>query len=766
MNKRRRKINLVDSEVEEEDDFNLLPSVRLNHQNDPRIFGKLKYNFSSKKLKKNSGELPLYVGNIIKKFYKKGKKNDKNNFEYAIELFLETFTPNFKECYEFIVLIAEPKSRQEFIQTYEINSKSLFASVTLGYDSKKIIKNLEFFNKFVKINKEIQDYIKRTTESYGKCRLVLKENTYFLESDYKTILEYYLSIKVLKDCWTERKIIKINENGFAEKQTNITSDTNGKLLNLESNTELYKKFEEVTLLSKKDQKEKKIIYRLYIKNEKLDVVRIQRDSKESRFKYMLNQEYSYCDETHKNLEITLKPSVKIRMYQEKALNRIFVKDRARSGIVVLPCGAGKTLVAILSICQIRKKTLVLCINNLNVKQWYKQILKFAKIDPKKIHKFVSDSKMEIPNLEEPCIVISTYTMISYRDEKRSAHSREFMDQIKKNDWGLLVLDEVQVAPAEVFKKAFLTKTRSHCKIGLTATLIREDNKIEDLQFYIGPKLYEESWIELTKQGFLAKVQCVEIRVPMAKLFMNEYLKKNEFGRNMAIYLYTANPNKFIVLQYLIEIHRARGDKILVFIDTIDILIEWARMLNYPYICGDLKNYEREKILMFFKLLKDDWNVIFISRVGDVGIDLPDANVAIEVSSLFGSRRQEAQRLGRILRPKEKKANETYQSYFYSLTSQGTKEMKYGFKRQKFLIKQGYNFKMIHETKLPYHEDKRKYNSYKLSSPESQERFLKKIMTMCLQKKNDRNFNNSSKMEITIKKNDLFDNSNKIYIEND
>lgn len=761
MNKKKRKSKKMDLD----DDFDILPSQRLKKEKDTQMFEKLKYNFSSKKLKNENKELPLYVGNLIKKFYKKGKKSDKNNFEYAIELFLETFTPNFKECYEFIVLIAEPQSRQEFIQTFEINSKSLFASVTLGYDSKKIIKSLEYFNKFVSINQEIQDYIKRTTESYGKCRLVLKENSYFLESDFKTILEYYLSIKVLRDCWIG-KIVKVNDGGFSEKETNITAETNNKLINIKSNSELYQKFEEVTLLSKKDQKEKKIIYRLFIKNEKLDVVRIQRDSKETRFKYMLNQEYSYCEESHKNLDITLKPSVKIRMYQEKALNRIFVKDRARSGIVVLPCGAGKTLVAILAICQIRKKTLVLCINNLNVKQWYKQILKFAKIDPKKIHKFVSDNKVEIPNLEKPCIVISTYTMISYKDEKRSAHSREFMDQIAKNEWGLLVLDEVQVAPAEVFKKAFLTKTRSHCKLGLTATLIREDNKIEDLQFYIGPKLYEESWIELTKQGFLAKVQCVEIRVPMVKCFMNEYLKKNEFGRNMGIYMYTANPNKFIVLQYLIEIHRARGDKILVFIDTIDILIEFARMLNYPYICGELKNYEREKILQFFKVLKDDWNVIFISRVGDVGIDLPDANVAIEISSLFGSRRQEAQRLGRILRPKEKKANETYQSYFYSLTSIGTKEMKYGFKRQKFLIKQGYNFKMINESKLPYHEDRRKYNSYKLSSHESQERFLKKIMTMCLQKQSDKNYNNISKTEITIKKKDLFDTSNKIYIENE
>jgi len=201
---------------------------------------------------------------------------------------------------------------------------------------------------------------------------------------------------------------------------------------------------------------------------------------------------------------------------------MFVKDRARSGIIVLPCGAGKTLIGIMAVCQMKCRSLIMCINNLTVKQWYKQIEAFTNVDMKRVHKFISDNKDEtVPNLQEPCIVISTYTMISKKDELRSQYSRNYVDAIGGVEWGLLVLDEVQVAPAEVFKRAFLNKTRSHCKLGLTATLIREDNKIEDLQFYIGPKLYEESWIELTKQGYLAKVQCVEIRVKMSNVFQNE-----------------------------------------------------------------------------------------------------------------------------------------------------------------------------------------------------------------------------------------------------
>ena len=172
------------------------------------------------------------------------------------------------------------------------------------------------------------------------------------------------------------------------------------------------------------------------------------------------------------------------------------------------------------------RTLIMCINNLTVKQWYRQVENFTNVNMNKVFKFLSETKDEaIPDLTSPCIVISTYSMLSKKDDLRSEYSRNYVNAIGSVEWGLLVLDEVQVAPAEVFKRAFLTKARSHCKLGLTATLIREDNKIEDLQFYIGPKLYEENWIELTKKGFLARVQCIEIRVNMAKPFMQEYLKK-------------------------------------------------------------------------------------------------------------------------------------------------------------------------------------------------------------------------------------------------
>lgn len=231
------------------------------------------------------------------------------------------------------------------------------------------------------------------------------------------------------------------------------------------------------------------------------------------------------------------------------------------------------------------------------------------------------------------------------------------------------------------------------------------------------------------------MQCFEIRVTMTEEFMNEYKNQTNWGRSKQMYLYTGNPNKFLAVQYLIQEHAKRGDKVLVFIDSIDILTEFAKILKYPFICGDMKHSEREKLLQFFQVLPN-WNVLFVSRVGDVGIDLPDANVAIEVSSQFGSRRQEAQRLGRILRPKENN-DRKIQSYFYSLVSIGTDETKYALKRQKFLVKQGYSFKITKETELPYHRNPSLKKNFKMADREKQRVFLHKLMDMSIRKERDK-----------------------------
>jgi len=282
--------------------------------------------------------------------------------------------------------------------------------------------------------------------------------------------------------------------------------------------------------------------------------------------------------------------------------------------------------------------------------------------------------------------------------KRSKDSLKVMEEIQKREWGLVLLDEVHVVPANMFRKV-LTVIQAHCKLGLTATLVREDDKISDLNFLIGPKLYEANWMDLKKGGYIANVQCVEVWCPMTPEFYREYLNPNASNARKQL-LHAMNPNKFRNCQFLLNYHEQRGDKIIVFSDNIFALEQYAKKLSKPYIYGKTSETERLRILTHFQR-NPAVNCIFISKVGDNSIDLPEANVIIQISSHYGSRRQEAQRLGRILRPKAKSTDE-FNAFFYSLVSKDTEEMYYSTKRQQFLIDQGYAFKVL--TELPQEGD--------------------------------------------------------------
>merc|ERR1719427_328593 len=258
---------------------------------------------------------------------------------------------------------------------------------------------------------------------------------------------------------------------------------------------------------------------------------------------------------------------------------------------------------------------------------------------------------------------------------------------------MIVLDEVHTIPAKQFRRV-LTTISSHCKLGLTATLVREDDKITDLNFLIGPKLYEANWMELWSNGYLARVQCAEVWCTMTPEFYREYLNCRSRKR---ILIYVMNPNKFRACEYLVRYHEKRKDKVIVFSDNVFALEHYARAMGAPYIYGPTGQQERMQIIQNFKH-NPKMRTIFISKVGDNSFDMPDANVLIQIASHGGSRRQEAQRLGRILRAKKGSNPNEVNAYFYSLVSQDTKEMAYSTKRQRFLVNQGYAFKIV--TKLP------------------------------------------------------------------
>ncbi|KAF9593073.1 hypothetical protein IFM89_020137 [Coptis chinensis] len=388
------------------------------------------------------------------------------------------------------------------------------------------------------------------------------------------------------------------------------------------------------------------------------------------------EEYDFRNDTvNPDLKIELKPQIQAQPYQEESLSKMFGTGRARSGIIVLPCGAGKSLVGVSAAC--RKSCLCLIATSaVSVDQWTEQLKFWSTIQEDEVCRFTADDKEDLHR--NAGIVVTTYNMVAFGGI-RSKESEKLIEEIRNREWGLLIMDEVHVVPAQVFRKV-ISITKSHCKLGLTATLVREDHRISDLNFLIGPKLYETNWLDLVKCGFIVNVQCTEVRCPMTKEFMEE------------------------ACEFPIRYHeQQRGHKIIVFSDKLFALTEYAIKLHKPMIYGATCHDDRKIVLDKFEN-STDVNTVFLSKVGDNSIDIPEANVIIQISSHAGSRRQEAQRLGRVLRAKDRPhgqvavGKEEYNAFFYSLVSTDTEEMYYSTKRQQFLVEQGYSFKI--PTNLP------------------------------------------------------------------
>lgn len=398
----------------------------------------------------------------------------------------------------------------------------------------------------------------------------------------------------------------------------------------------------------------------------------------------------------------LKAAADLRPYQKDGLDHMFVKeDQTKSGIIVLPCGAGKTLLGVAAAARIKKSCLVLCTSSISVDEWKNQFMQWTNLKDDQVMTFTSNSKTKTKtknhNNVPPCVVITTFSMMGVSDmQKRSYQSRMTIDALMKREWGLLLLDEVHVAPADTFRTV-IQNTNSVCKLGLTATLVREDDKILDLDSLVGPKLYEASWKELMKDGYIATTHCTEVKCPMTDAFASAYA--NSSRSYMKQLLSVMNPNKFRACQHLIESHSAKGDKIIVFSDNIWALTAYAKKLNRPLIEGKTTYAERSNVLKVFKE-QPHISTIFLSKIGDNSLNIPEANVLIQISSHAGSRRQEAQRLGRVSRAK----NGGGDAFFYSLVSEGTEEEEYSSKRQQFLVDHGYNYNVIACTDLLEDDD--------------------------------------------------------------
>ena len=368
-------------------------------------------------------------------------------------------------------------------------------------------------------------------------------------------------------------------------------------------------------------------------------------------------------------EIALKQTDwKIRPYQELAAEGFW---HGGSGVVVLPCGAGKTIVGAAAMAHAKATTLILVTNTVAARQWREELLKRTTLNEDEIGEY-SGAKKEI----RP-VTIATYQVMTKKKDGVYAH----LDLFDTHDWGLIIYDEVHLLPAPIFR--FTADIQSRRRLGLTATLVREDGMEGEVFSLIGPKRFDVPWKEIESQGYIAPAQCVEVRVNLSETERLSYATAEPEER----YRFCATTRtKINVVESLVAHHA--GEQILVIGQYIDQLDELSEVLGVPLIKGETPVKERE--VLFNKFRTGEISCLVVSKVANFSIDLPDATIAIQVSGAFGSRQEEAQRLGRILRPKSDGRSAT----FYSVVSRDTIDQDFAQNRQRFLAEQGYAYKII------------------------------------------------------------------------
>jgi len=361
-----------------------------------------------------------------------------------------------------------------------------------------------------------------------------------------------------------------------------------------------------------------------------------------------------------------------RMYQNAAAAAFYAggAPSGGSGVVVLPCGAGKTIVGLAAIADIQRATLILSPNTIAVRQWISEILDKTNIPPEMVGEYSGERKDICP------ITVSTYQILTYRrsEEEDFPHFSLFTSF----DWGLIIYDEVHLLPAPVFR--ITAEIQARRRLGLTATLVREDGREADVFSLIGPKKYDVPWRELERQGWIATAECHEIRVSMTEDEQLNYAIAEEREKYR---LAAESPAKLTVTRYLARRHS--DDQVLIIGQYIDQLKALAEELDAPLLTGRTPVKQREKLYEQFR--SGELKRLVVSKVANFAIDLPDANVAIQVSGTFGSRQEEAQRLGRILRPK----SDGGLAYFYSIVTRDTRDQDFSANRQLFLTEQGYRY---------------------------------------------------------------------------
>lgn len=540
-----------------------------------------------------------------------------------------------------LIPFAELEKSPEHLHTYRLTPLSLWNAAGVGLSADSIMKTLTGFSRF-KVPDSILVWMKETMGRYGKIKLIPLE----------------------------------------KPQEEAASET------IEEKAEFLRLKPENALIFK-ELKSSKILLKYLIEDpDEENSFLISLLNRGTVKQALLKQGWPVQDEVPlrdgEPLDISLKEKTssgaefEIRDYQRDAASS-FVGDKSAGtgfGTIVLPCGSGKTIVGMLTMSLLKTSTLILTPNVAAVYQWRRELLDKTNIKDEDIGLYTGEVKEIRP------VTIATYQVLTWRPNTDAAfpHFKIFRERA----WGLIIYDEVHLLPAPVFRiTAELQVIR---RLGLTATLVREDGCEGDVFSLVGPKRFDVPWKDLEQKGWIAKAYCTEIRVNIAPSKEIEYAVGTTREKHR---IASENPAKLEIVKKLLTKHKE--NQILIIGQYLSQLETIAKEINAPLITGKNTNAERE--LLYDSFRKGEINVLVVSKVANFAIDLPDASVAIQVSGVFGSRQEEAQRLGRILRPKE------YDSHFYSIVTRQTIEEGFAEKRQKFLAEQGYDYSILTEAEL-------------------------------------------------------------------
>ena len=580
-------------------------------------------------------------------------------------LLLDVHAPLANECRNELIPFAELERSPEHLHTYRLTPLSLWNATSAGLTPEDAVNVLEKYARY-DVPQNISMWIKETAGRFGKLRLVpgpkitvpVKASDILSEekksADIKTIEEQYLYLVAN----SRQVFLEIKANPQAKKL----------LEPCEYSPEGIEKPAELTDDEKKYCFQLKLTDRGTIKQILLNALWPVKDEVQLEDGEPLKLSLNSTTKNGKPFEI--------RNYQKEAANALIGNRGPGTGFgtIVLPCGAGKTIVGITIMDLLKTSTLIITTNISAVHQWIQELKDKTNLKDDQIAEYTGENKSIAP------VTVATYQILTWRPEKDGPYPH--FSIFTKRKWGLIIYDEVHMLPAPVFR--VVAEVQAVRRVGLTATLVREDGCEGYVFSLVGPKRYDVPWKELEKSRWIASAECAEIRLDLPEEKEIDYAVASPREKHK---LSSENPLKMEVTKQLIE--RFPEDKILVIGQYLAQLNEVAKLLKAPIITGKTPNTERDKIYKDFRDGKI--HVLVVSKVANFAIDLPDASIAIQLSGTFGSRQEEAQRLGRILRPKERK------SRFFTLITRNTVEEDFGSNRQKFLAEQGYTYRIIRYT---------------------------------------------------------------------